>query len=340
MLGLSPCPQRFPPIRTDERADQPSTETPVRSVFFGTSSFAVPTLRTLALRKSPPVAVYTQPDQPAGRGRRLRSSPVKDAAQELGIDIIQPPSLRPPEEMERLRAFEPTVLILAAYGKILPQPVLRTAPRGGLNLHPSLLPRYRGPSPVATAILDGSETTGVSVFVMDAGMDSGPVVAQRDLPIAPDDTTRTLTERLAHEAADLLLEVLVPWVRQTLPAEPQDPALATTTKLLSRDQAMLDFLLPADALVRRVRAFDPWPGTVTTLDGQRLNIRVAHEEPQGAGDAEPGHVVERETGEIGVAAAGGSLLVLDRVQIAGRRPVTAQEFARGRQGFVGSVLPS
>ena len=268
----------------------------VRSVFFGSSTFAVPALRALALRHAPPVAVYTQPDQPAGRGRRMRPSPVKEAAEQLGIDVVQPPSLRPLEEAERLQALRPTVLVLAAYGQIIPERLLRVPPRGGLNLHPSLLPEYRGPSPVATAVLDGRETTGVSVFLMDAGMDSGPLVAQRIVPIAPDDTTGTLTERLAHNAADLLLDVLTPWTDGAVHAEPQDAALATTTRLLSREDAVLDFSLTAEALARRVRAFDPWPGTATTLDGQRLNIRAAHPGPASGADAGPGRVIETESG--------------------------------------------
>ena len=314
----------------------------MRSVFFGTSAFAVPALRALSRRHGRPVAVYTQPDQPAGRGRRPRPSPVKEVAEELGAEVVQPPRLRLLEEAERLRELRPTVLVLAAYGQILPERLLRVPPRGGLNLHPSLLPMYRGPSPVAAAILDGRDTTGVSVFVMDAGMDSGSIVAQRETPIAPDETTATLTARLAGEAAELLADVLGPWVEGTIAAEPQDETLATTTRLLSRGDAALDFTLPAEVLARRVRAFDPWPGTATTLDGQRFAVRSAHlgDPSASRGSAEPGTVVETADGGIGVAAGAGSVLVLDEVQIAGRRAVGARDFARGRRGFIGTVLPS
>jgi methionyl-tRNA formyltransferase len=314
---------------------------PINCVFLGTSSFAVPTLRALAQATEASVAaVYTQPDQPAGRGRRPRPSPVKEAAEELGLPVVQPERLRAPEEVDRLRSFEPAVLILAAYGQILPARILEVPPHGGLNVHPSLLPRHRGPSPVATAILEGDEVTGVSIFSMDAGMDSGPVLARRQIAIGPGETAETLTDRLAEDGAHLLMEVIEPWVDGSLSAEPQDPSEATTTRLLSRDDAVLDFSQPAGALAHRVRALDPWPGTATTLGGQKFNIRAARasesETPPGA----QGEVVALAGGGTGVIVGNGTVLVLDRVQIAGKRAVNADEFARGRRDFVGTVLPS
>jgi len=314
---------------------------PIKCIFLGTSSFAVPTLRALAeAAETLPAVVYTQPDQPAGRGRRPRASPVKEAAEELGLPVVQPERLRVPEEIDRMRSFEPAVLILAAYGRILPARILDVPPHGGLNVHPSLLPKHRGPSPVATAILEGDEVTGVSIFSMDAGMDSGPVLARREIAIGPGETSETLTDRLAENGADLLMEVIGPWVGGSLAAEAQDASGATTTRLLSREDAAIDFSQPADALANRVRALDPWPGTATTLDGQRFNIRAAH-----ASDAETppgalGEVVSLVAGAIGMVVGDGTVLVLDRVQIAGKRPVKAAEFARGRRDFLGTVLPS
>lgn len=314
---------------------------PINCIFLGTSSFAVPTLRALAeAAETSPAAVYTQPDQPAGRGRRPRPSPVKEAAEELGLPVVQPERLRASEEVDRLRSFEPAVLILAAYGQILPARILDVPSRGGLNVHPSLLPKHRGPSPVATAILEGDEVTGVSIFSMDAGMDSGPVLARREVAIGPWETAETLTGRLAENGAHLLMEVIGPWVGGSLAAEPQDASGVTTTRLLSRDDAVIDFSQPAGALANRVRALDPWPGTATTLGGQRFNIRAAH-----ASDAETplgalGEVVSLAAGVIGMVVGDGTVLALDRVQIAGKRPVNADEFARGRRDFVGTVLPS
>ena len=313
---------------------------PVRVVFLGTAAFAVPALRALAESGSEPVAVYTQPDRPAGRGRRSRPSPVKDAAEKLGLDVFQPPDLRGLAEAERLRSLAPTVLVLAAYGRILPGRLLQIPPRGGLNVHPSLLPAYRGPSPVATAILDGETRTGVSIFSMDAGMDSGPVIARRELPIGVAETTATLTGQLADRGADLLVDVLEQWVDGSIAAEPQDPEMATTTRLLRREDGVLDFSEPAETLARKVRAFDPWPGTATTVDGQRFSVRVAHPMEIGEPAGRPGQVVALANGRTGIVAGGGSVLALDRVQIAGKRPVGAAEFARGRRDFVGTILPS
>lgn len=314
---------------------------PINCIFLGTSSFAVPTLRALAeAAETSPAAVYTRPDQPAGRGRRPRPSPVKEAAEELGLLVVQPEGLRASEEIDRLRSFEPAVLILAAYGQILPARILDVPPHGGLNVHPSLLPKHRGPSPVATAILEGDEVTGVSIFSMDAGMDSGPVLARREIAIGRRETAETLTDRLAENGAHLLMEVIGPWVGGSLASEPQDASGVTTTRLLSREDAVIDFSQPAGALANRVRALNPWPGTATTLDGQRFNIRAAH-----ASDAETppgalGEVVSLVGGVIGMVVGDGTVLVLDRVQIAGRRPVNADEFVRGRRGFVGTVLPA
>ena len=316
------------------------TETrPIRCVFLGTPAFAVPTLRALAGRGISPVAVYTQPDQPAGRGRRPRGSSVKDAAEELGLAVVQPISLRAPEETERLRSFEPTVLVLAAFGQILPARFLDVPPRGGLNVHPSLLPAYRGPSPVATAILDGVESTGVSIFAMDAGMDSGPVITRRRIPIEVGETTTMLTERLAEHGAALLMETLEPWVDGLIKAGIQDPSSATKTQLLSRTDGTLDFSEPAEILARKVRAFDPWPGTATTLGGQKFNIRSAHPADSRDQAGTPGEVVF-ESGSIGVVSGNGTVLGLDQVQLAGKRPVSAAAFARGRRDFVGTQLPS
>ncbi len=315
--------------------------TPINCIFLGTSSFAVPTLRALAeATETLLTAVYTQPDQPAGRGRRPRPSPVKEAAEERGLPVVQPERLRAPDEVDRLRSFDPAVLVLAAYGQILPARILDVPPHGGLNVHPSLLPKHRGPSPVATAILEGDEVTGVSIFSMDAGMDSGPVLARREVVIGSGETAETLTDRLAEDGAHLLMEVIGPWVAGSLAAKPQDAVGVTTTRLLSRDDAVVDFSQPAGAIANRVRALDPWPGTATTLGGQRFNIRAARPSDTEAPPGAQGEVVALSTGGIGVIVGYRTMLVLDRVQIAGKRAVNADEFARGRRDFVGTILPS
>ncbi len=305
-----------------------------RIVFMGTPTFAVPALRALAARHRV-VGVVTQPDRRAGRGRRLVFSPVKEVALELGVPLFQPTTLRTEEAVQRLAAWQPEVIVVAAFGQILRRPVLELPPWGCLNLHASLLPRYRGASPVAAAILAGETTTGVSLMLMDEGMDTGPILARKSCPIAPDDTTGSLTARLAEMGAQLLLETLPGWLAGEVQAVPQDETQATYCPLLRKEDGRLDWSRPAVYLDRQVRAYNPWPGAFTDWQGKRLKVLRACPRSEGV-EGEPGLVVTLPSG-LGVVTGEGVLELLE-VQLAGKKPLPAAAFARGRRKFIGSVL--
>lgn len=314
----------------------------MRLVFMGSPEFARPALRRLVEAGHHIVAVYTQPDRPAGRGRHLSAPPVKGVALELGLTVYQPPSLRPPEEVARLRELAPEAIVVAAYGLLLRPEVLAIPPHGCLNLHPSLLPKYRGPAPVAAAILAGEEKTGVTLMLLDPGMDSGPILAQVKVAIAPEDTTGSLAEKLAQMGAELLLEKLPLWVEGKLTPQPQDEATATFSHRLTKEEGELDLRLSARELWLRVRAFQPWPGAFTRFQGRRLEVLEAAPLPSVA-DAEPGQVVAgpplADEAPWGVACGEG-VLGLRRVQLEGRRPIAAAEFFRGQHHLLGQRLPS
>lgn len=319
-------------------------------VFMGTPAFAVPTLRALVQAGCPIAAVYTQPDKPAGRGRKLKPPPVKLAAQELGLPVYQPPNLRSQETIDRLAALKPEAIVVCAYGHILRQAVLDIPPKGVLNVHPSLLPRYRGASPIPAVLLAGDEATGVTVILMDAGMDSGPILAQCSLAITPFDTAATLSERLAALAAPLTVETLDRWLAGTIQPQPQDHSLATIAPRLSKQQGAIDWSLPAVDIWRRVRAYNPWPGAYTALDGEGLHIWEAWplETGPGAGVA-PGTVIALSPHQLsqlppqlpptpfGVQTGRGLLAVLV-AQRAGRRALPADQFLRGLPGLIGRRL--
>ncbi|MBI4199090.1 MAG: methionyl-tRNA formyltransferase [Chloroflexi bacterium] len=312
----------------------------MRIVFMGTPGFAIPVLEQLLRSGHPVVGVYTQPDRPAGRGRGLTAPAVKVYAQQKRLPVFQPASFRRTEAVEQLAALRPDGVVVAAYGRLLPGEVLQVAPKGTLNLHPSLLPRYRGPSPVIAALLDGVETTGVTVFLVDEGMDSGPIVGQREVPVLPGDTAGVLTERLFREGAALLLELLPVWEAGWLRPVPQDEAGATVTRRYAKEDGELDWSLPAALLARRLRAFWPWPGCFTWWRGKRLEV-LGGASLEGAGDraASRGEVVVLADGALAVGTGKG-LLRVDRLQLEGRKPQAAEEFLRGYPGFVGSRVPS
>ncbi len=313
-------------------------------VFVGTPSFAVPSLRRLAGAGHAISAVITQPDQPAGRGQQLRPPPVKTAAEELGLPVWQPAGLRDPDTVARLRALAPEVIVGVAYGQILRQEVLDIAPRGVLNVHPSLLPRWRGASPVAAAILAGDETTGATIMLMDAGMDSGPILAQRELPIAPTDTTGLLADKLAELGADLLAQTLPLWLASEIEPRPQDETRATKCPLLRKEDGVIDWSLPAVEVWRRVRAYNPWPGASTTLDGELLHVWQAwpvdadrRDEPGVVVALGPGERVQlppgSDPGAFAVQTGRGLLAVLE-AQRAGRRSLPAGDFLRGLPNLI------
>ncbi|MFW6174333.1 MAG: methionyl-tRNA formyltransferase [Chloroflexota bacterium] len=310
-------------------------------VFFGSPAPAADCLRGLASAGHEVLAAYTQPDRVAGRSKNPVPTPVKTAAEELGIDARAPRSLREEKEQERLAALGADAFVVVAYGRILPPAVLDMPPLGVLNVHPSLLPRYRGPSPVVTAILEGASETGVTVMLLDEGMDTGPILAQSEpILITEEDTAGELTERLFRMGGDLLLETLSRWESGELAPQPQDDAQATVTRLIEKSDGELDFSRPAVELARAVRAFDPWPGTFTHWDGKLLKVLEARagEAPEDAVRRRPGTVTG--LGDRVLIAAGEGALSVTRLQLEGRKPVGAREFLSGFPRIDGQVLPS
>jgi len=303
----------------------------------GTPDFAVPSLECLLDGDYEVVAVYTQPDKPAGRGRRLAGSPVKRLAVQRGIPVLQPGTLRAGEAAERLATLRPELGVVAAYGQLLPGEFLSVPRFGFLNVHPSLLPRHRGPSPVANAILCGDLTTGVSIMVMDAGMDTGPVVARAELAISDVETTGTLTSKLAGVGATLLQATVPGWIEGSIVPTAQDESQASYSRRVTAQQGELDWGQSATELWRCVRAYDPWPGAYTWFEGKRLKIREAAPVNERA-TGEPGWVVSL-SGPPGVGVVTGrDVLGLRRVQLEGKRETVVSDFMRGRDGFLGSKL--
>lgn len=318
------------------------SQTPLRLIFMGTPAFAVPTLRTLheqaAAQGWQIVQVLTQPDRPAGRGKRLVASPVKEYAVQQGLPVFQPKTLRKdPTAIAAIEALAPDLLIVAAYGLILP-PALLAVPRlGAVNVHASLLPAYRGASPITAALLDGQVTTGVSIMLMDEGVDTGPVLAQETQPISSEDTTASLSERLAEQGAALLAATLPVWAagKITPVAQSELPGEVSTCGLIRKEDGRIDWQLPAAAIERATRAYTPWPSAYTEWRGANFKIWRARVLP---GEAEPGLVVATAQGPA--IGTGSGLLLPELVQPAGKRAMPMESFVRGAADFVGSRLPS
>ncbi|HEY7928157.1 MAG TPA: methionyl-tRNA formyltransferase [Candidatus Dormibacteraeota bacterium] len=302
----------------------------MRIVFCGTADFAVPALRGVADAHEV-LAVITQPDRAGSRGRPA-ARPVADAATLLGLPVLRPERIRAPESVATILGLAPDALVVAAYGQIIPADLLDTPPLGGINVHGSLLPRWRGAAPVAAAILAGDARTGVSIMRMDAGLDTGAVYATRAVPIAATDTTPLLTERLAAHGAGLLLEVLEAAAAGTATATPQNHALATNAPRLSRDDGRIEWSASAALDIdRHVRALLPWPGTTAPLGGQRVRILAgAVNTDAAAAGSPPGEVVATVGDAIDVSTAAGVYRVAF-VQPPGGRPMSAAAYLRGRR---------
>ena len=300
----------------------------------GTPDFAVPALSRLVETGHDIAAVYSQPDRPSGRGRKLVPTPTKRFADERGIEVRQPKSLRSKDECAALASLSPEVVVVAVYGLFLPPEALEIPPLGCLNIHPSLLPHYRGPSPVVSAILNGDDETGVTIMKLDEGMDSGPILAQERVSIDEEETGPVLTRRLFDLGADLLVDTLPRWASGDIQATPQDESGATITVLVKKEDGEIDWTDDAERIARMVRAYEPWPGTFTYWDGKLLKILGA---TSMAGDAQPGQVVGLDDGAIGIGTGDG-LLVVDRLQNEGRRPSDAGDFVRGYPDFLGAEL--
>ena len=302
-----------------------------------TPAFALPTLMALAGGPHELVAVYSQPDRPAGRGRRVTESPVKRRAAELGLETRTPESLKDSETVGALAALRPEAAVVAAYGKFLPKAVLDVFPKGALNLHPSLLPRWRGASPIPAAIVAGDVETGVTVMLVDEGMDSGPVLAQEREPIRTDDTGETLSERLAVRGASLTAATLQRWLDGEIDATPQDESAATFTKRLTREDGRIDWQDDAERIARHVRAYRPWPGSFTFWRGSRVEVLEAV--PVAGAGGPPGAVRSTDEHSIVIETGDGALAVT-ALKPEGKRAMTAEGFAAGRLDFAGSELPS
>lgn len=305
-------------------------------VFMGTPEFALPTLKALA-ENYPVVGVVTQPDRRSGRGRHYTAPPVKELAVAEGIEVFQPRRLRDAEAVTELQSWAPDLIVVAAFGQILPPSVLDIPAYGVLNIHPSLLPRWRGASPIQAALLAGDEITGVTVMQLDAGLDTGPIVTQRKVKIRPTENAGELEQRLAVEGANLLLDSLPAYLTGELTPEPQSEVGVTISHRLSKQAAQLDWNQTTRELCNQVRAFAPEPATYTFWEGRRIKIfqvsALTEMEPP---TAKPGSVFAAHS-KPAVVTGDGSL-VLERLQIAGKRPMKGAAFLRGRKNFEGALL--
>ncbi len=293
-------------------------------IFAGTPDFALASLQALVNGGIVPTAILTQPDRPAGRGKRLSASPVKAYANEIGVAVMQPVTLRDAGVVEALRSLQPDLIIVAAYGLLLPQEVLDIPRAGCLNVHASLLPRWRGAAPIQAAILAGDALTGVCLMAMTAGLDCGPVYVSEELRVGQHETAGELHDRLASLGGELLLRHVGDVIERKLDAEPQEESKATYAGKIKTQDAAIDWQLPAQQLQRLVRAYNPVPGAYFEMEGQRIKCWSA--ELGREVDAAPGNVVAADRDGIVVACGQGSLQLLS-LQRPGKRSVTAREFA-------------
>ena len=302
----------------------------MRTVFFGSGSFAIPSFEALLEAGHTIAALVTQPDRTKGRGHAPAPPPLKPVAQARGIPVLQPPRLRDSAAVDTLRSLRAELHVVVAYGQILPRAVLDVPARGTVNLHGSLLPAYRGAAPVQWAIVNGESLTGVTTMLLDEGLDTGPVLLARHTPIGSEETAAELGPRLARLGAPLVVETLREMEKGTLQPTPQDPSRATLAPLIRKLDGRIDWDLPAEAIARRVRGFDPWPGAWTILDGHTLKVRRARASAAGPREP-PGTVTGVDAGGIRVACGAATSLTLIEVQPESRRAMTAAAFAAGRR---------
>ena len=308
---------------------------PVPTVFFGSGSFAVPILEALLAAPEVSIAgVVTVPDKPAGRRRVPMPTPVTAQALALGIHTLRPATLRTPEAAAAIRDLGPGLGVLADYGRIVPSSILEIPAAGILNVHPSLLPRWRGASPIPATIMAGDRVTGVTVIRMDESLDTGPIVAVERWDLRGDEDASALEARAAAAGAELIARLVGPWLRGEIASRPQGEQGMTMTRPLRREDGLLDATRPAAELERQVRALRPWPGTYVESIAGRIGVLDAHAEGGAiAQDRVPGRL-----GPAGIHAADGTLLVLRTVQPAGGRPMSWAELLRGRPGLLGSTV--
>ena len=307
----------------------------LRLVFAGTPEFAAEHLKALLDTPHSIVAVYTQPDRPAGRGQKLMPSPVKQLALQHGIPVMQPPTLRDADAQAELKALGADLMVVVAYGLILPQVVLDTPRLGCINSHASLLPRWRGAAPIQRAVQAGDAESGVTVMQMEAGLDTGPMLLKVVTPITADDTGGSLHDRLAALGPQAVVQAIGQLVAGTLVGEVQDDALATYAHKLNKDEARIDWSRPADELERLVRAFNPWPICHSTLGGEPLKVLAAQ---LGEGQGQPGQILAASKDGLTVACGSGALR-LTRLQLPGGKPLSfADLFNSRREQFAAGLV--
>jgi len=323
--------------KADQRSPDGLTGAFPRLVFLGTPDFAVPTLEELAKRGADVALVVTQPDRPKGRGKKPAPPPVKAAAQRLGLPVYQPERIRHPVSVERLLSSGAECLVLVAYGQLLPQALLEGFPLGALNVHPSLLPKYRGAAPIQRALMNGDEETGVSIMLMDEGMDTGPVLAVEKVPIGPEDTAGTLHEKLSVLGADLMCRTLVQWKAGRCRPVPQDDASASLAPPIRKEETRVDWSRPALEVANRIRALDPWPGAYTVHQGKRLKLFRARPSRLNL-SGRPGEVLGHCEDGLLVAAGDGRAVCIGRLQLEGKKALDAHDFLRGHAVPAGDVL--
>jgi methionyl-tRNA formyltransferase len=300
-----------------------------RIVFMGSPDFALPTLKALHEHYQV-VGVVTQPDRPAGRGRQPQAPPVKQAALALGLEVYQPVSLRKPEVLAQLSAWAPDLIVVAAFGQILPKAVLGLPPKGCLNVHASLLPRWRGAAPIQAAIADGDDHSGVTIMLMDEGLDTGPILSQRSVPLPFGIIGSQLSEQLAELGARTLIEILPSYLEGMVAPLPQNEKDATYAPMLKKSDGLLDFNHTALELARKVNAYQPWPGTYFSFNGRQLKVLAAHLHDTFESEIGENYIVN-DSPAVGTAQG---LLVLDRVQLEGKKPMSGAEFLRGQPNWL------
>lgn len=310
-------------------------------IFLGTPTFAVPTLERIVEAGHHAVAVFTQPDRPKGRGRQVAASPVKEAAMRLGLAVYQPERIRRPEVIEQLKQMKPEAMVVVGYGQIIPQAIIDIPPRGIINVHASLLPKYRGAAPIQWAVAMGETITGNSTMLLEEGLDTGPILRQREIPIAPEQTAADLFEVLARDGAPLVVETLTGLESGTIAPKPQDHSGATLAPLLTREDGHMDFSrYTAKDLINRWRGFQPWPGAYTVLDRKKVivhRMKVLAPEIGVPVDFAPGTVFADRQRMLAACAQHTWLEFLE-VQLEGKKRISAADFLHGRSDPTGIRL--
>jgi len=307
----------------------------MKIVFMGTPNAAVQSLARSVSDGHDVVAVYTQPDRPAGRGNKIAFSPVKESALKMGIPVLQPTKIKTPEALAELKSFAADVLVVVAYGRILPEVFLNAFPRGAVNVHFSLLPKYRGAAPVNWAIVNGEKVTGVTTMKMDVGLDTGDILLQRETEIGPSETAIELMERLSSVGAELLSETLRKF--ETIVPRRQNDIDASFAPIMKKEDGLISWMLGADEIARRIRGFQPFPTTFTYFEDKKLTLWRA-EKTDTESSGEIGEIIEAKGDMLLVTCGGGSVLKIDELQLEGKRRMTTRDFLNGIRLRPGQII--